>query len=91
MIKHGEPNPLNIFMMRSFTHCAPHLERVYFDTNQSDTTILNWIIENLEGRFYYGDHLIKNADNNWEIRKCAAFEIKSEASYFCFMLDKIGH
>lgn len=89
MIKHGEPNPLNVFMMRRFDHCAPHLERVYIDSSLPEKRILDWILENLEGRFYLGDHISKDHNNNWEMRKCVAFEIHSEASYFCFMLDKI--
>lgn len=86
MIKNGEPNPLNVFNLRRFEHCSPHLEKVYFDSRTSDKAITDWIYENLEGRFYFGDMVLLD-EKNYHIQKCAAFEIKSEASYFCVMLD----
>lgn len=90
MIKHGEINPLNVFNLRKFDNCAPHLEQVFFDAKTSDKKIIDWIYENLEGRFYLGDEYIESDDGNWHLQKCAAFEIKSEATYFCFMLDSIN-
>jgi hypothetical protein len=89
MIKNGEPNPLNIFNLRRFEHCAPHLEKVCFDSRRDDKTITDWIYENLEGRFYFGD-IVHYKDNKYTLGKCAAFEIKSEATYFCFMLDSFN-
>ena len=89
MIKFGEPNPLNVFNLRRFEHCAPHLEKVLFDARVNDKVITDWIYENLEGRFYYSDMLVPN-HKNFIMQKCAAFEIRSEASYFCFMLESIN-
>jgi hypothetical protein len=89
MIKTGEPNPLNIFNMRRLNYCSPHLERVYFDIKVHDKIIIDWIYENLEGRFYYGDEL-HFVDNKAVIQKCVAFEIQSEASFFCFALENIN-
>jgi hypothetical protein len=83
MLKHGEVNPLNVHGLRRLEHCAPHFEKVFFDSNCWDKTILNWIHENLEGRFYLGEQLA----GPLVTRKCAAFERHSEASYFTLMLD----
>ena len=83
MLKHGEVNPLNVHGLRRLEHCAPHFEKVFFDSNCWDKTILNWIHENLEGRFYLGEQLA----GALVTRKCAAFERHSEASYFTLMLD----
>jgi hypothetical protein len=86
MLKHGEVNPLNVHELRRIEHCAPHFEKVFFDSNSWDSNILNWIYENLEGRFFLGEHHI--AEDSYMIsRKCAAFERHSEASYFTLMLD----
>lgn len=86
MLKHGEVNPLNVHGLRRLEHCAPHFEKVFFDSNCWDKTILNWIYENLEGRFFLGEHHIAE-DNYMVSRKCAAFERHNEASYFTLMLD----
>ena len=89
MIKFGEPNPLNIFNLRRLEYCAPHLEQVHFDCKVHEKIIIDWIYENLEGRFYFNDDLVTE-NNILDSKKCAAFEIASEASYFCFMLETIN-
>lgn len=89
MIKFGEPNPLNIFNLRRVDYCSPHFEQVLFDCKVHDKIIIDWIYENLEGRFYYSDHLI-HENGIYDSKKCVAFEIPSEASYFCFMLETIN-
>ena len=65
------------------------LKKDIFDARVNDKVITDWIYENLEGRFYYSDMLVPN-HKNFIMQKCAAFEIRSEASYFCFMLESIN-
>ena len=90
MLKHGEPNPLNIFGLRQLNHCPPHFERVVFDAGfmSSDKGIKDWIWENLEGRFYLG---VQDAyeGNKLQRQQLAAFESTSEASYFALFLPQI--
>ena len=86
MIKHGEINPLNVFGLRQMGHCPPHFEKVTFDRSTSEKNIINWIYENLSGRFWYG--YIGSANHrDGVVTNCVAFEVKSEASYFTLMLD----
>ena len=93
MLKHGEVNPLNVHGLRRLEHCAPHFEKVFFESNSWDRNILNWIYENLEGRFFLGEHHVQEDGYLFSqkgylfSRKCAAFERHSEASYFTLMLD----
>jgi len=86
MLKHGEVNPLNVHGLRRLEHCAPHFEKVFFELKSWDKTILNWIYENLEGRFFLGEHHVEE-DGYLFLQKCAAFERHNEASYFTLMLD----
>ena len=63
MLKHGEPNPLNVFGLRKLDHCPPHFERVVFDIKTSEKQITDWIHENLSGRFYLGDAVVTNPES----------------------------
>lgn len=90
MIKFGEPNPLNVFEMRRLDFCSPHLERVNFDAKVHDKILIDWIYENLSGRFYYNDELVEMPNGLVTAQKCAAFEIHSEASFFCFALENLN-
>lgn len=87
MIKHGEPNPLNIFGLRRLPHCPPHCEYVEFDSRAPLKDIIDWIYENLEGRFWIGDTYNPTKGGSMTLNKRAAFEKPSEASYFALMLD----
>ena len=89
MIKHGEVNPLNVFGLRQLEHCPPHFAQVPFDLATSEKRITDWIYENLDGRFYFGDYIFSD-DDGTKMRKCAAFELHSEASYFSLFLDKVN-
>lgn len=86
MLKHGEVNPLNVHNLRKWDECPPHFEKVFFESRTYDRDILNWIYENLEGRFYLGEHITTDS-GSLVSRKCAAFERHHEASYFTLMLD----
>jgi hypothetical protein len=90
MIKHGEPNPLSIFGLRQITHCPPHFIKIPFDLKTHEKKITDWIWENLEGRFWIGDHYYTDENNKIFMQKAMAFEQHSEASYISLFLDKIN-
>jgi len=67
MIKHGEPNPLNVFGLRQLDHNPPHFTNVPFELKASNKQITDWIWENLEGRFWFGDHYQTDTDGSIQI------------------------
>ena len=93
MFKNGEVNLLNVFGLRQLTHCPPHFEIVSFNIKTSEQIITDWIYENLSGRFYVGDNLLIDKENNqfkFNIEKIAGFERHEEASYFGLFLPNIN-
>jgi hypothetical protein len=91
MIKHGEPNPLNIFGLRQLSHNPPHFQKVVFELQTHEETILNWIYENLEGRFYIGsEDVVVDHDIKLVRRHCVSFESPGEASYFGLCLSQFN-
>jgi hypothetical protein len=89
-LKYGEVNPLVVFGLRRMNHCPPHFEPICFDAKVNDKVVTDWVWENLDGRFFFGDHY-QIADNDAiTMQKVIAFEEKSEASYFGLMLSTIN-
>lgn len=72
-------------------HMPPHFEPIMFDTKVTDKVVLDWIWENLDGRFYFGDHYYATPGGSITMQKVIAFEEKSEASYFGLMLSTINN
>lgn len=89
-LKHGEANPLNITGLRRVTHLPPHFSPVMFPLSVKEKDITDWIWENLEGRFFFGDCYSEMSNGAVDVQKCAAFEIPGEASYFALMLGTIN-
>lgn len=89
MLKYNEVNPLTVFGLRRMDHCPPHFTSVKFDSHTTDKRISDWIWENLEGRFYFGDVYFSSASGGVTMQKQAAFELAAEASYFSLILDTI--
>ena len=90
MLKYGEVNPLAVFGLRELDHCPPHFIPVDFDCKTNDKTITDWIWNNLDGRFYFGDYYYKSDEGNVNLTKRAAFESPGEASMFALILDQIN-
>ena len=90
MIKYGEVNPLNVHGLRRLEHCPPHFTKVEFSIRTSEKDITDWIFENLEGRFWFGEQYFRTDGGSISYNKCAAFEEPAEASYFLLMLDTIN-
>lgn len=91
MLKYGEPNPLNVHNIRNVDVLPPHYEVVKFDLKTDMRYVVNWIYENLEGRFWYGEYFSPD-DKTGRIGMCkaVAFERHEEASLFVLMVDSIN-
>jgi len=100
MLKNGEVNPLNLWNMRQVEGtCPPHFERVEFDLymHQMPKEYTDWIWENLEGRFWFGEIYSYISDSETlsnrqrvTMTNCAAFELPSEATMFAMCLSQIS-
>jgi len=89
MLRNGDANPLTVHNLREMEHCPPHFVQVTFDLKTSSKNVKDWIWENLEGRFWFGDYYFIGDKDNVVMSTCAAFEIPGEASMFSLMLDQI--
>jgi hypothetical protein len=83
---------LDLQGQRQLSHCPPHFNQVTFDISTNERVIVNWIWENLSGRFFFGDHyqMKGTSVSRGNMCKLAAFEIHSEASYFAIVLPDIN-
>lgn len=90
MLKHNEPNPLNVHGLRQLSHCPPHFTPVMFDLAVTDKDLVDWLYENLEGRFYSGQIDVKQDSGVIARQHCIAFELASEASYFALFLPQLN-
>lgn len=90
MLRDGEANPLNVHGLRELKHCPPHFIKVKFNIVCAPKQISDWIWENLEGRFWFGDWY-DTSENTKSIvmHSCVAFENPGEASMFSLCLDTI--
>ena len=89
MLRDGEVNPLTVHGLRELERCPPHFVQVKFDIRVNAKTITDWIWENLEGRFWFGNIYEHTATGQTSMNACAAFEIPGEASMFSLCLDQI--
>jgi hypothetical protein len=86
MLKCGEPNPLAVANIRKMDFCPPHFQKFNFDLRVVEKTILDWLHENTEGRFYTG----QSVNDSGKLSYCIGFENHSEASYFAMFLNQIN-
>jgi hypothetical protein len=91
MLKHGEPNRLNVHQLRRVNHCPPHFTQVIFEPYITEKQVTDWLYEHLEGRFYVGDIDVERTPNKPIDRNLlVAFEQPGEASYFSLLLPTIN-
>jgi hypothetical protein len=94
MLLYGEVNPLNVFDLRQLDHCPIHFKKIKFDLYVNQKDIVDWIYENLSGRFYIGDVIDYVCESslplNVKLQKFVAFELHEEASYFGLFLPTIN-
>jgi len=84
-----EINLLNVLNKRRVSHLPPHFQSVTFDLKGNEKSIVDWIYENLHGRFYSGNRIF-TINNKNEMRYCVAFEEHSEATYFSLILSELN-
>lgn len=90
MLRDGEANPLAVHGLRELDRCPPHFVKVQFELQLGNPKkITDWIWENFEGRFWFGDIYYTNKNGPIIMSTCAAFEIPGEASMFSLCLDQI--
>ena len=91
MLKLHEVNWFNLTNTRRVAHCPPHFELARFERKTDERIIVNWIYENLEGRFWFDNIQHRTGqEGKLALSACVGFEIPGESSYFSLMLDKIN-
>lgn len=91
MLRDREVNLLTVHGLRELERCPPHFVQVKFDLRSGTTAkiITDWIWENFEGRFWFGNIYEHTETGQISMSSCAAFEIPGEASMFSLCLDQI--
>jgi hypothetical protein len=90
MLRDGLPNPLTVHGIREAEYCSPHFTKVQFNLRTTNKQITDWIWENLEGRFWYGDWYFIADGGSCSMNSCAAFESPGESSMFALCLDQFN-
>lgn len=74
-----EPNPLNVYKIRTLKVPPPHFEYCTMPMSYNLTEAMsNWVTDNLKGRYYIGSTIDQNYKNTLKI----GFEEPKELSYF---------
>lgn len=79
-----EPNPLNFYGVRQLRIPPPHFEYIDIElgTYNLEQSIINWIFENLKGRFFVGN--TTKLDDTKQFKRVIriGFEDAKELSFF---------
>ena len=86
-LKDGTVNPLAVAGLRRVDFCPPHFTKFPFNMITTEKVILDWLYENLEGRFYLGKGV---SSDETGLSECIGFELHEEASYFALILSQIN-
>ena len=83
-IKHGKPNPLNYFDLRRVNFLSPHFKSTTIDkyTPPLIKSLDTWIKNNLTGRYYIGQGIALDNNNNIIYTTQIGFETEKELSFF---------
>jgi len=83
-IKHGKPNPLNYFDLRRVTFLSPHFRSMSIDKYNPALikSLDTWIKNNLTGRYYIGQGIALDNNNNIIYTTQIGFETEKELSFF---------
>jgi hypothetical protein len=77
-------NPLNAYNLRRVAYCPPYFVTIQLNSDHIDS-VVDWIYENLQGRFYCGKRNIAASDLIGSItsnRFTIGFELAEEATLF---------
>lgn len=91
-IKNGKPNPLNYFEMRRVLFAPPHFTYITLPIyNPRKIKIINeWIIENLNSRYYIGQGIILDNDNTIVYNTRIGFESEKEITFLAIACPYIN-
>lgn len=82
-MKIKDPNPLDVLGLRRVTFCPPHFATVMVGRRYNiDRAICDWIEDNLTGRYYFGQSLKLDEENNLSQTNTVGFEQEKELSFF---------
>jgi len=83
MEKIKDPNPLNVLEVRRIKNAPLHFEYLTIPlTYNIEQSIIKWIMQNLNGRFYVGTSVDIDKANKITYVLKIGFEESKEASYF---------
>ena len=79
-----DPNPLDVLDLRRESFCPPHFSTTEMPRRYNmETAICDWIEQNLKGRYFFGQNVaINKNNNNIETIFTVGFENAKEMSYF---------
>ena len=83
-LKYGKPNPLNLLGIRRVHFPARHFHYTIltrFNPNRT-MSIEDWILQNLNGRFYIGQTLSLDSNKTYTYETKIGFEEEKELSFF---------
>jgi hypothetical protein len=82
-----EFNPLDYHNQRRVEVLYSHFAPVYFSLQVPDSkSILNWIYEYTDSRFFFGQRYVKSTDIGFDYLHCVAFEDESDLTFFSLNL-----
>ena len=82
-MKLKDPNPLDVLGIRRVNFCPPHFATVMVPRRYNiDKAICSWIDDNLTGRYYFGQSIKLDQDNNLNQTNTVGFEQEKELSFF---------
>jgi hypothetical protein len=83
-LKHGKPNSLNFLDLRRVRFPARHFHYTTLDKFHPNKMMQleNWVMQNLNSRFYLGQTLILNNTNSICYATKIGFEDEKELSFF---------
>lgn len=82
-MKLKDPNPLTVLNMRRVSFCPPHFETVTLKKHYNmEQAICSWIESKLTGRYFFGNNVELDSDNNITVGYTIGFETAKELSYF---------
>lgn len=82
-MKLKDPNPLDVLGLRRVEFCPPHFATAMVQRRYNiDRAICDWIEDHLTGRYYFGQSLQLDENNNLTQTTTVGFEQEKELSFF---------
>jgi hypothetical protein len=82
-VKLKDPNALDVLGIRRVNFCPPHFANITVAKRYNlEQAICDWITESLNGRFFFGNSIILDDDNNVTPVYQIGFESSKELSFF---------